>query len=158
MTDERPPLRAKRAGRPDRVFRRHETIPHTADVGIRAEAPDLAGLFEEAAMAVAEIAADARAGAPAEAGPTIELAAADLPGLAFAWLNELIGLADIHGPLDRAEVAAVEAVPDGGWRLRGCAAFGAGARPRLDIKSATYYGLVVERAGGGWRLTAYLDV
>jgi len=147
--------------RPARVLRGHEAIPHTADVGIRATASDLAGLFEEAAQAVAEIAADVQAraiSAPESAGESVELAAADLPALAFAWLNELIGLLDIHGPLVRADVATVEALPDGGWRLRGRAAFGGGARPRLDIKSATYHGLVVERISGGWRLTAYLDI
>ena len=165
MTDGRPSLHPEHARRPNRVTRRHEATPHTADVGIRAHAPDLAGLFEEAARAVAEIGADAlpdgpaaTIGGPSNAGLHIDLEAADLPGLAFAWLNELIGLADIHGPLARTEVVAVEALSAGGWRLRGRAAFGGGARPRLDIKSATLHGLVVERAGDGWRLAAYLDV
>jgi SHS2 domain-containing protein len=135
-------------------------IPHTADVGIRVTGPDLVATFEEAGLAVAEIAADIGAGAPGaleSTGEPVELEAADLPALAFAWLNELIGLADIRGSLVRVDVAAVDPSPDGGWRLRGQATFG-DATPRLDIKSATYHGLVVERIGGGWRLTAYLDV
>jgi SHS2 domain-containing protein len=130
-------------------------------MGIRADAPNLPALFEEAALAVAEIAADASTdagGRPGAVGRHVALEADDLPGLAFAWLNELIGLADIHGPLARAEVATVEANPGGRWLLRGHAAFGGGASPRLDIKSATYHGLVVERIGEGWRMTAYLDV
>lgn len=147
--------------RPDRMERHHEAIPHTADVGIRATGPDLPAVFEEAAAAVAEIAADAGSGAPGDAMPAgedVELDAADLPGLAFAWLNELIGLADIHGPLVRAEVVRVEADRERDWRLRGRATFGGAAIARLDIKSATYHGLVVERVDGGWRMTAYLDV
>lgn len=147
--------------RPGRVPRRHETIPHTADVGVRATGPDLPALFEEAAAAVADIAADAASSSARQAGSlreTIALDAVDLPGLAFAWLNELIGLADIHGPLIRSEIATIDAVPGDGWRLSGRATFGGSAVPRLDIKSATYHGLTVERIAGGWRLTAYLDV
>ena len=132
-------------------------LAHTADVAFRASAPDLAGVFEEAGRALAEIAAD-----PSNEGTVVELAieltGRDLPALAFAWLNELIGLADVRGPLVRADVTAVERSRTGGWRLCGRASFGGGARLRLDIKSATYHGLVVERANAGWRLTAYLDV
>jgi tRNA nucleotidyltransferase (CCA-adding enzyme) len=160
VTGEHPGRRASRASRPDRVLRGHETLPHTADVGIRAVGPDLAALFEEAALAVAEIAADPASGAAdrALAVEAVDLDGVDLPALAFAWLNELIGLVDIHGPLVRAEVRIVETVAGGGWRLRGRAAFGGTAAARLDIKSATYHGLVVEPVAGGWRLTAYLDV
>ncbi len=38
--------------------RAHAIVEHTADGGLRASAPDLPGLFEEAALALAEIAAD----------------------------------------------------------------------------------------------------
>jgi tRNA nucleotidyltransferase (CCA-adding enzyme) len=160
VTGEHRSRRASRAGRPDRVLRGHETLPHTADVGIRAVGPDLPALFEEAALAVGAIAADPGPGV-AEAPiavETVELDGADLPALAFAWLNELIGLVDINGPLVRAEVRVVEPVAGGGWRLRGLAAFGGTAAARLDIKSATYHGLTVEPVPGGWRLTAYLDI
>jgi SHS2 domain-containing protein len=33
-----------------------------------------------------------------------------------------------------------------------------GVQLRHDVKSATYHGLVVEREGGTWSLTAYLDI
>lgn len=160
MTGEHPSRRTTRAARPDRVLRGHETLPHTADVGIRAVGPDLPALFEEAALAVAEIAADpvSRAADRPVAVEKVDLLGADLPALVFAWLNELIGLVDIHGPLVRVEVQVVEPVAGTGWRLRGGAAFGGTAAARLDIKSATYHGLAVEPVEGGWRLTAYLDV
>jgi SHS2 domain-containing protein len=141
------------------VPRAHEAIPHTADVGIRAVGPDLPGLFEEAALAVAEVAADTGS-ALTDRRTTVEpidLDGADLPALAFAWLNELIGLADLHGPLLTAEVRTVESAAEVGWRLRGRATFGSGT-PRLDIKSATYHRLAVEPVDGGWQLVAYLDV
>jgi len=153
--------------------RRHEIVGHTADMGLTAAAPDLPSLFEEAALALAEASADldARAVEPSdrevEAGEAIELETDDHVALAYAWLNELIGLAQARGrALARTEVARVERTPDGaGWRLLGRAWFvpfaegeGPGARARLDVKSATYHRLAVRRGRGGWRLTAYLDV
>ncbi len=144
--------------------RRHEALPHTADVGLRAEAPDLRALFEEAAAALAELAADVPPGARG-VEQRVERSATDLEGLAFAWLDELIGLADAQG----AAVAAttVETVedlggPDATWRLRAhvrLVPYGPdGARPRVGVKSPTYHRLRVEPLDGGWALTAYLDV
>jgi SHS2 domain-containing protein len=137
-------------------------------MGLRAEAPDLPGLFVEAASALAEASADLDAD-PRHPAPgadaAIDLAADDLAALVFAFLNELIGLAQARGEaLARTAVTAVEETPDG-WRLRGRASFvpfASGGRPgpraRLDVKSATFHRLAVGLAAGGWELTAYLDV
>lgn len=149
---------------PNGLGRRHEALPHTADVGLRAEAPDLPALFEEAAAALAELAADVPPGIRG-VERRVERSATDLEGLAFAWLDELIGLAETAG----AAVAGttVEAVeehggPDAPWMLRArvrLVPYGPeGARPRLGVKSPTYHGLRVEPHDGGWTLTAYLDV
>ena len=159
--------------------RRHEILAHTADAGVGARAPDLPGLFEEAAAALAELAADVDPGVPTDEVEVV-LEAADLVGLAYAWLNELISLADARSAAiagARVEAAAVGRAPrpadgrDGGVAERGeerqavlratvaLVPFGRGARARLDVKSATYHRLAVERGpGGGWTLTAYLDV
>lgn len=140
---------------------RHEFLPHTADAGLRAEAPDLPRLFEEAATALAELAADVDPSvASAETGITLE--ALDLIGLAFAWLNELVGLVDVHGALAGTRVASVEQAPGGGWRLRATASLAPFdqvlVRRRADVKSATYHGLLVEPVDGGWSLVAYVDI
>jgi SHS2 domain-containing protein len=156
--------------------RGHVVLPHTADAGLRAWAPDLTGLFEEAAAALAEIAAevpaevlaDANDGKPDDDGGVstdegrILLEAPDLVGLAFAWLNELVGLVDVrHAALAGTSVQRVE-VTAGGCEIDGGAWFidrmAKGVRLRHDVKSATYHGLVVERQDGAWSLTAYLDI
>ena len=147
--------------------RGHEILPHTADTGLRAWAPDLPGLFEEAGGALAEIAAEVPHGEPRDAGGEshpvrIAVEARDLVGLAFAWLSELIGLADAsHAALAGARVSRVNETPEG-WTLEGSARFvpiGRGdVRPRHDVKSATYHGLRVERLAGVWSLTTYLDI
>jgi SHS2 domain-containing protein len=141
----------------------HEILAHTADVGLRAWAPDLPTLFEQAAAVLRELMADVPPTGGQLAAQVVELDARDLPGLAFAWLNELLGLAEI----DRGVPADVRVDSigqhDDGWRLRAevrLVPYGEGmARPRIGIKSATYHQLAVERrSGGGWHLTAYLDV
>jgi SHS2 domain-containing protein len=147
------------------LLRRHRVVGHTADVGLEASAPELSALFEEAAAALAEIAADA---GPDRAGGTeaIELEADDLEALAYAWLNELIGLAQSRGQaLTATDVAAVERTHEGGWRISASARFAPfairgsdGARARVDVKSATYHRLTVRRDPDGWMMTAYLDV
>lgn len=164
---------------PDATVRGHEILAHTADAGLGARAPDLPALFEEAAAALGELAADVDPGEPADDVP-VELSAPDLVGLAYAWLNELIGLADARAAaVARARVervafeqAAPRAVGPGESAVDrrdeqaavlratvGLVPCGPRARPRLDVKSATYHGLAVEpRPGGGWILTAYLDV
>ncbi len=166
------------------VPRGHRILPHTADAGIAAEGPTLEALFEEAAAAVAELSADvdaaalapgdgqaeARGGGAAAGGSSpraplvrrsVELSAPDLVGLAFAWLNECIGLVDVAGAIVGCRVFAVAEGPDGA-RLRASVDLvpfdGVRVRRRADVKSATYHGLAVERIPGGWSLTAYLDL
>ncbi len=141
----------------------HGLVAHTADAGIWATAPDLAGLFEQSALALGELIA--------EAGPDgrfdwreVGLEAPDLPGLAYAWLNELIAIVDIHrAAIVATEVTELADAADGRpARLRarvGLRSFGEpGVRVLGQVKSATYHRLRVERAGDGWRLEGFLDL
>ena len=133
-------------------------------MGLRAQAATLPELFEEAAAALGELAADVAANADdAPIEVAVERESADLPGLAYAWLDELIGLAELGAAaVAGASVASVVESPDG-WRIRAVARLvpyaGGAARPRLGVKSPTYHRLSVERRpDGGWTLVAYLDV
>ena len=153
--DVRPPYR-----------RGHELVPHTADVGLRARAGDLAGLFEEAAAAFSELTTDVPENVPLEACATqaVTLGAHDLVGLAFNWLNELVTVSELRGSavtgtrVERVDVAAEGA----GSRLEATISLvpfdGATARRRTSVKSATFYRLSVRRFESGWQMTAYLDV
>lgn len=147
-----------------RATRRHGPLPHTADVGIEAVAPDPRALFEEAAAALAELTADPAPGAEVTAWEGVALEGRDLAGLAYAWLNELIALIDI----ERAGIVAVSVdrlervEPDLAWGLHarvGLRRYAeGGVQPRSQAKAATYHGLAVERGPDGWTLRAYLDV
>ena len=158
---------------PSGSFRaRHRAVPHTADVGFRATAPRLEGLFEEAAAAVADLLADRPADAVPTLTRTVHLSAADLPGLAYGWLNELIAVAEIeHAAIvgatvrrvveQPAEAAGTPPGPGSSWRLDarvGLRPYAAGGvRARRPVKSATYHALSVERGRRGWTMHAILD-
>lgn len=141
--------------------RGHTTVGHTADIGVRAAAPDPSGLLEEAAAALAELSADVSGPTELRSQP-IEVHGDDLTALTYAWLNELVGLTDVRGEaLVRAEVQRLER-RDGGWIVRGAATFAAyddgRVRPRLQVKAATFHGLKVTHEPEGWALEAYLDI
>lgn len=146
----------------------HEPLPHTADAGFRVLAADLPGLFAEAAVALAEIASEREPGAPAVLWRDVALSAPDLPALAFAWLNELISVADAEGgavvAADVIDVAGADVGrPRGEARLRarvGLRPYAeGGVRALREPKSATYHGLAVAGSpGGGWELRAFVDL
>ncbi len=147
-----------------RAERSHGSLPHTADAGITAAAPALPGLFEELAAALGEITADLSAspGSP-ELEERVVLTASDLPALAFAWLNELIGISEIHrAAVARADVEAVGVDTPDGVRLEARVLLvpfaSEGARPRTAVKSATMHRLEVQRRNAGWRAVTYLDL
>lgn len=96
------------------------------------------------------------------------LSAHDLDALAFAWLNELLGLAEARGlALVGTHVSRIERVAAGeggelGWVLDGTAALAPygpeGVRPRRHVKAVTFHRLSVAREAPGWTLTAYADL
>ncbi len=150
-----------------RQRREHSILPHTADAGIQATATDLATLFEEAAMALIEFTADLSAGAAPTRWESVHIEAPDAIGLAFGWLNELIGLGDIGrgavvvADVDRLEHPSADAV-GGVWRLSGraglCPEDDRAVRVLRQPKSATYHGLSIEQRRQRWTLRAYLDL
>jgi SHS2 domain-containing protein len=149
-------------------------IAHTADAGIEATAPSLPELLEEAAAALAELSSELVDAAEPSCWVEVTLDGDDLAGLAYAWLNELISLADIHhGGVVATSVEAVEGPPAerrpgrasslaGPWRLRGRIGIKRYAEPGIvplrQAKSATYHRLAVERTGRRWALHAYVDL
>ncbi len=141
--------------------RGHVTLGHTADVGVRATAPDPNGLLEEASAALAELGAEVNQ--PTELqSQAIEVHGDDLAALTYAWLNELVGLADVRGEaLVGAKVQRLES-NRGRWIARGIATFAAyddgRVRPRLQVKAATFHRLKVTHDPEGWALEAYFDI
>jgi SHS2 domain-containing protein len=146
---------------------RRTLIAHTADVGFRASATALPGLFEEATAALGDLGADVEPGVGPSRWAEVAVEAADLPGLAFGWLNQAIAIAEIeHAAILGAEIDRVDRPAAGArdpeWSATGrigLRPFAAGGvKPRIHVKSATFHGLSVRRSRTGWSMRAYLDV
>jgi SHS2 domain-containing protein len=147
--------------------RHHVILPHTADIGFEASAGDLGALFEEAAAALAELTAETAPSVSPTSWLAVDLRAADLPGLAFAWLNELIALSEIHRSaivsvdvdhIDHPPRIPAPSHPTLAARVGLHSLGSADVRPLRAVKSATFHGLVVQRVGRRWVMRAYLDV
>lgn len=132
-------------------LRGHETIDHTADMGIRGWGATPAEAFEEAAAAMLEIAADTASLPPPSVSARIRRRGSDLAEVFLEFLNGLIAEADLGGIVFGA--ASIERLEDrgGGWELeataRGVPASGARGAVRVEVKAATLCGAFVKREG-----------
>jgi SHS2 domain-containing protein len=149
------------------IERRHEVVDHTADARLRVWAETLPALFEETCAALSTLTVEIDPGVPHPAWVETEVDGHDLEHLAFAWLNELIALAEMrHRAIACAEVIELtEAGPEAGdrsWRLRGrvgLQAFDpAAVRALRQVKAATLHELEIGGGRDGWHLAAVVDI
>ena len=136
---------------------KYQLIEHTADIGIKVEAPTLPELFANAACGMFDLlcATDVVA---TQAEEFVAIKAGSYEELLVTWLGELLFLFDTQKlllsefditELDEhhlvATVRGEEYSPD---------------RHELDhdIKAVTYYGLEVKREGANWTASIVFDV
>jgi len=134
-----------------------EIIEHPADIGFIARGATLEELFANAAHAMMALACSPEGLGESERRE-IEVTAADHESLLFAWLAEILAIADAEQLFfRRAEVR----------ELKNGRALGAVYGERYDksrhqagtyIKAVTYHQLRVEPTPAGWQATVYLDV
>jgi len=139
-----------------------QVFDHTADLGLRVEAPTRAALFEEAGRALtALIVEEPDASVRAHERLDVALAAADPADLLFDWLHALLVAFEVrHLLLARFAVGLEER--GGGLHLR-ASAWGEPvdpARHRLvrEVKAITYHGLWLRPEGAGWAAEVIVDV
>ncbi len=125
-------------------MRRFRLIEHTADTGLIASGRDLAEAFANAAVGMFGIITDLRSVREREAR-ALEVQEADVEGLLFGWLNELLYVFDVDHLLFKR--CAIEAFD--GQRLK-ATCYGERYDParhklKIGIKSATYHMLKVDR-------------
>jgi tRNA nucleotidyltransferase (CCA-adding enzyme) len=134
-----------------------EHFHHVADVGVRGEAPDLEGAFEQAAVALTAVMLDP-ARVDARTGVRIRCAAPDRELLLVDWLNALVFEMSTRGMLfARFEVSiAGDELSAVAWGER---MDPERHRPAVEVKGATYTELSVrESASGGWIAQCVVDV
>jgi SHS2 domain-containing protein len=139
---------------PDRFY---SVVEHTADIGIEIQVREEADVFVTAARAMFDLMFGLDTIAGSEGRP-IE-ATGDTPGeLLVAWLNEVLYVQAAEQLVfhDFVDVRLEE----GRFSARGVGEKVDPARHvgEMEIKAATYHGLVFERAAGGWRARIIFDV
>ena len=137
---------------------RFQILEHTADVGIRAEAVDLPGVFEQATLGLLDIVGTWAPGAAAAEQVDLEVEADDLGALLVDWLGEVIWLGDsrdaVVTSIDLDDVTERRAAGRLGIAPRDEAAYEGGTQ----VKAITYHRLAVEQTDDGWSATVYVDV
>ena len=134
-----------------------EFFEHTADLGLRVRAPDLATLFADAAKAMfAAIVEDLATVRPDQA-VEITIAGDDREYLLFDWLKDLLYRFDAeHWLFSKFDV-----------HVRGDGLTGKAWGEKLDrsrhvldheVKAITYHGLRVEQAADGWLAEVIVDI
>jgi SHS2 domain-containing protein len=129
----------------------YQEIEHTGECGIRVWADDLAGLFEEAARGLYQV-----AGGQPERGQSIErrldLQAEDLEGLLVAFLGELLYLQE-HEGLGFTEFD----LQVRGQVLTGTMLGGDMPIVTQPLKAVTYHGLKIEHHNSQYSCEVVFD-
>lgn len=134
-----------------------ETFEHQADVGLAVHAPDGAGLFAEAGLALLSLLCEPDT-VRERASYDVSVSASGEGELLVAWLNELLFLFEGRSVVwRRIEIrswspTALQATLHGEPADPGRHGIGGG------VKAATYHGLVVASDPSGWHARVILDV
>jgi SHS2 domain-containing protein len=133
---------------------RHAFAEHTGELELVIEAETLAGVFAEAAAALAEVMAGENSSAPPGARDGVTLVARDRAALLVDWLNELI----FRSERDKKvyDDVRIEALSEN--RLVAAIAGRALEELRLPVKAATLHGLDIRATAGGFTARIVLDV
>ena len=134
-----------------------EILEHTADVGFRASGATREEMFESAALALEAIAFEPEDITARTCHP-IAATGEDYESLLVNWLSEVLYYLDGRRVLMsrfRVERLTPRSVTGHGW---GEPLDPARHRAKVIVKGITYHQLKIERAGGLWRATVYVDI
>jgi SHS2 domain-containing protein len=138
-------------------FRAYELLEHPADIGFRAFAETLPGLYAASALAMLSIGYDPAAAEPRHEYP-LAVESGDREALMVDWLNEVLYCFDGRRIAFR-EFRVVS------FRDHAIAAVGLGEprdperhRANLIVKAVTWHQLKIEQRDGIWTAEVYLDI
>lgn len=131
-------------------------IDHTADVGIRVEAPTLEDLFETAGLAFTELVTNAES-LDCSVERRFKLEEDDIETLLVSWLQELLYLLDTEELVFARFQVALH-----GFSLE-ATAWGEVFDPdrhmiKTEIKAVTYHLLEVAKRDQGWQAQVIFDI
>jgi len=135
----------------------YELFEHTADLGLRAEAADLRGLFAEAAGALLAAIVEEPTSVRPVIDQSVEIPGADLEYLLFDWLKELLyRFEDQQMLFSRFDLKVGEESMSG-------TIWGEPFDPDRhalghEVKAITYHELKVMPTRGGWLAEVIVDI
>jgi SHS2 domain-containing protein len=135
----------------------YEYFEHTADLGIRARAPELNELFEEMARGLFAAIVEDLSTVRTDIAASIEFEGDDLEYLLFDWLRELLYRFDADHMLFSSFQVVVN---ENGLRATAYGEYLDPARHVLshEVKAVTYHTLRVEREGDEWVAEVIVDI
>ena len=144
------------------LSRGHETVDHTADMGIRGWGRTPGEAFEEAAAAMFELMADIRGLVPSRRS-TISREGTDLTELFIELLNGMLSAADLSGTVYLGATITRLENAGGKWALdaaiEGVPLEDVRDGLRIEVKAATYCGAsVTEDEPGRWQARCVVDL
>ncbi len=139
----------------------YREVPHTADWALHVWAPDLPGLFLEAAQGMYALsgAQPGEAAATHEASGTarrLEIQGADAESLLVAFLSELLYAQEQENLL--LEVSDLQILPGDPWRLIAMAKPRPVLRLVKAIKAVTFHNLAIRQTEQGYETEIVFDV
>jgi SHS2 domain-containing protein len=135
----------------------YELFEHTADLGLRATAPDLSSLFAEMGRCLLASVVEDPASVRAVQDARIELAGTDREFLMFDWLKELL----LRFETEQMLFASFDATAtDTGLTATARGERYDPARHALahEVKAITYHELKVEQVDGAWLAEVIVDI
>lgn len=135
----------------------HELFEHTADLGLRAVAPDLNALFAEMAASLVSAMVEDPASVRAEKEAWVDLEGLNKDYLLFDWLKQLL----LHFEVDHLLFSKFDV------RVKDDGLFGVAWGEEYDparhvlsheVKAITYHELKVEQTADGWLAEVIVDI
>jgi SHS2 domain-containing protein len=142
------------------VKQKHYFIDHTADILFRCEAPNLNGLFVEAALAVQECMAELET-VDEKISREFKVEAKDVESLLFDFLDELLLYKDSEILIFKSFTVSISE-HDGKYILR-CIAKGEEFNHekherKVDVKAITMHMFEVKKTEQGWKAQVLVDI
>lgn len=135
----------------------HELFEHTADLGLRATAVDLDGLFAEMAAALLSAMVENPDAVRPETETAVKIDGSDREYLLFDWLKEL--LYRFHADSMLYSRFDVRVTADGlTATARGEPVDPARHLLNHEVKAITLHGLMVEPSPDGWQAEVIVDI
>jgi SHS2 domain-containing protein len=139
----------------------YEYLDHEADIGLEATGASLEEALRDGVRGLLALLVDPETVEPRQAVP-VQVTASDPGSLFVALLNAVLAAVDLHGMFFRDfELTHLEQVDDH-WVVEGTL----WGEPidlnrhavEIEVKAATYGGLLAEENEAGWRLRCVLDL